>query len=122
MRQELEQIYHCLLDHYGPQHWWPADEPFEVIIGTILTQSTAWTNVEKAILNLKEAGTLSPASLNRIPVGELADLIHPSGYYNAKARKIKAFVERLGESYGGSLERMFALHRSPSTHSFQNLL
>ncbi|MCL0049165.1 endonuclease III domain-containing protein [Dehalococcoidia bacterium] len=110
MRQELEQIYHCLLDHYGPQHWWPADEPFEVIIGAILTQSAAWANVEKAILNLKEAGILSPASLNRIPVGELADLIHPSGYYNAKARKIKAFVERLGESYGGSLERMFALH------------
>ena len=104
----VEQVYHFLLDHYGPQQWWPADDPFEVIIGAILTQSTAWTNVEKAIFNLKQAGALSPDALNRIPVVELADLIYPSGYYNTKARKLKAFVERLEESYGGSLQAMFA--------------
>ncbi|MBT9163650.1 MAG: Endonuclease III [Chloroflexi bacterium] len=109
IRQSLEQIYRRLLDRYGLQHWWPADEPFEVIIGAILTQSAAWTNVEQAIINLKEAGALNSATLNRIPINDLADLIHPSGYYNAKARKIKAFVERLEASYGGSLEGMLAL-------------
>ncbi len=108
IRQELERIYRRLLDRYGPQHWWPGDGPFEMIIGAILTQSTAWTNVEKAIVNLKEAGALNPAFLNRIPLDDLAGLIHPSGYYNAKARKIKAFAERLGESYGGSLAAMLA--------------
>ncbi|MBT9159332.1 MAG: endonuclease III domain-containing protein [Dehalococcoidia bacterium] len=109
IRQSLEQIYRRLLDRYGLQHWWPADEPFEVIIGAILTQSAAWANVEQAIINLKEAGALNPATLNRIPIDDLARFIHPSGYYNAKARKIKAFVERLGASYGGSLEGMLAL-------------
>jgi len=109
IRQSLEQIYRHLLERYGPQHWWPANEPFEVIIGAILTQSTSWANVEQAVINLKKAGALNPASLNRIPIDDLADLIHPSGYYNAKARKIKAFVERLGAGYGGSLEGMLAL-------------
>jgi endonuclease-3 related protein len=108
VRQELEEIYHRFLDRYGPQYWWPADEPFEVIIGAILTQSAAWTNVEQAIINLKKAGALNPTTLNLIPVGNLAALIRPSGYYNAKARKIKAFVEQLVGSYSGSLTEMFA--------------
>ena len=105
----MELIYQRLLDRYGPQHWWPADEPFEVIIGAILTQSTAWGNVEKAIGNLKKAGALNPIAIRELPVDDLAILIRPSGYYNAKARKLKAFVERLSESYGGSLEKLFAL-------------
>ncbi len=104
---QLNDIYQCLFDHYGPQYWWPSDEPFEVIVGAILTQSTAWTNVEKAITNLKNAGMLSPDSLREIPIDRLAQLIHSSGYYNAKAHKIKAFVERL-EDYNDSLERMFS--------------
>ena len=104
--EKLQAIYRRLIDCYGPQHWWPADEPFEVIVGAILTQSTAWVNVEKAIGNLKQAGVLDRDSLYRISIEELAELIRPSGYYNMKARKVKAFVERLYE-YGGSLEQMF---------------
>ena len=109
IQQNLEQIYQRLFDHYGPQQWWPADEPFEVIVGAILTQSAAWGNVEKAITNLKKVGGLHPDALRQLPVEELADLIYPSGYYNVKARKLKAFAQRLGESYGDSLQKMFAL-------------
>ncbi len=91
---------------YGPQHWWPADEPFEVIVGAILTQSAAWTNVEKAIANLKAAGALSPPALRQLPASEIAELIHPSGYYNAKARKLKAFVDWFGAEFNDSLDSM----------------
>lgn len=105
--QKLQQIYQHFFDCYGPQHWWPADDPFEVIVGAILTQSTAWVNVEKAIHNLRQAAVLDPVSLSRISVNQLAELIRPSGYYNVKARKVKAFVERL-QDYGNSLEQMFA--------------
>lgn len=105
----LLKIYHRLLACYGPQRWWPADDPFEVIVGAILTQSAAWTNVEQAIANLKRAGALSPFVLHHLPVDRLAHLIRPSGYYNAKALKLKAFAERLHCQYGGDLGRFFAL-------------
>lgn len=105
--QKLQQLYQHLFDCYGPQHWWPGDTPFEVIVGAILTQSTAWINVEKAIAKLKEADMLDPVCLRQIPVDDLARLIRSSGYYNVKARKLKAFVERMGE-YHDSLEKMFA--------------
>ncbi len=108
MRERLLKIYDCLLGCYGPQHWWPGEGPFEVIIGAILTQSAAWGNVEKAIANLKAAGVLSPSALRQLPLPELSRLIFPSGYYNAKAVKIKAFVERLGERYSDDLGRLFA--------------
>jgi endonuclease III related protein len=103
----LPDIYRRLFEHFGPQHWWPAQEPFEVIVGAILTQSTAWTNVEKAIANLKAAGKLSSKALRNIPEAELAALIHPSGYYNVKARKLKAFVNWFGERCDDSLDRLF---------------
>lgn len=105
----LLDIYHRLLTHYGPQHWWPADSPFEVIIGAILTQSAAWGNVEKAISNLKTRGLLSSPALRQIPLEELSQLIYPSGYYNAKAIKIKSFVHWLESYYNDSLDRLFAL-------------
>ncbi len=107
VNRKLERIYQLLFDRYGPQHWWPADEPFEMIVGAILTQSTAWTNVEKAIANLKQAGVLNPLSLRQIPVEQLTELIRPSGYYNAKARKLKAFAEQL-EEHHDSLDEMLA--------------
>ncbi|MDO8490980.1 MAG: endonuclease [Dehalococcoidia bacterium] len=107
--RKLDQVYRLLLDRYGPQHWWPGDSPFEVIVGAILTQSAAWVNVEKAIQVLKERSLLDPSELLRISQDDLARLIFSSGYYNAKARKLKAFVERLEEGYGGSLSRLFAL-------------
>jgi len=106
----LLNVYGRLLAHYGPQHWWPADSPLEVIIGAILTQSAAWGNVEKAITNLKAKGALSPAALRQLPTKELSQLIYPSGYYNAKAVKIKSFVHWLGEHYNDNLNRLFALN------------
>lgn len=104
----LLDIYNRLLHHYGPQHWWPAQTRFEVIVGAILTQSVSWPNVEMALLNLKSAQLLDPAALNTQPVDRLAELIRPSGYYNAKARKIKAFVAYLHEHYQYSLDALFS--------------
>ena len=109
MSLKLGELYRHLFARYGPQHWWPADSPFEVIIGAILTQSAAWGNVEKAILNLKSAGALSPESLRVLPPERLGELIYPSGYYNAKALKIKAFVEYLGKAHRDSLDDLFSL-------------
>lgn len=105
----LVEIYHRLLSHYGPQHWWPADDPFEVILGAILTQATAWTNVEQALSNLKAETALTPAALRDLPHDRLATLIRPCGYYNAKAVKVRAFVEELGALYGDDLGLLFAL-------------
>lgn len=105
--QVLLNTYRRLLDHYGSQHWWPAEEPFEVIIGAILTQSAAWTNVEKAITNLKKAGALTPKTLRRLSTKEITSLIYPSGYYNVKARKLKAFVNWLEERHSDNLNHLF---------------
>ncbi len=107
--QALQNIYHQLLDQYGPQHWWPAEEPFEVMVGAILTQSTAWVNVEKAIANLKAAKVLSPEALRRLSLAEIAAIIRPCGYYNAKARKLKAMVQWLGEYCGDNLSKLFTV-------------
>jgi endonuclease-3 related protein len=96
------------MDCYGPQQWWPADEPFEVMVGAILTQSAAWVNVEKAINNLKAAGMLSPRALRRLSLNELATLIRPCGYFNAKAGKLKALVEWLSQAYSDNLARLLA--------------
>lgn len=109
LTQTLKAIYHRLLASYGPQRWWPADEPFEVMVGAILTQSAAWVNVEKAITNLKKAGALSPGVLRDLSLSELSVLIRPSGYFNAKARKLKAFVQWLGEYYNDDLKKLFAV-------------
>jgi len=109
LRERLLTVYHRLLAAYGPQHWWPGDSPWEIIVGAILTQAAAWANVEKAINNLKAANSLDPLAICQIPQEQLARLIYPCGYYNAKARKLKAFAQRLQEGYGGDLSRLFAL-------------
>ena len=109
LRQSLEEVYQRLLDRFGPQHWWPADEPFEVIVGAILTQSAAWGNVEKAIGNLRGAGALSPRALRKLPKAKLAELVYPCGYYNAKALKLKAFALWLGNHYDDDLNELFTL-------------
>jgi endonuclease III related protein len=106
---KLLEIYERLLDCYGPQHWWPGEEPFEVIIGAILTQSAAWTNVEKGIANLKKAKALTPRALRKLTQTELAVLIHSCGYYNAKAVKLKAFAQWFGERFDDNMEKMFAV-------------
>ncbi len=108
LSQRLLEIYRRLYAAYGPQHWWPGETRFEVIVGAILTQSAAWANVEKAIANLKAAGALSPEGLARLSEGELARLVYPAGYFNAKARKLKALVALLFQRFDGELERLLA--------------
>ena len=104
----LDSVYRRLLDAYGPQGWWPADSPFEMIAGAILTQSTNWGNVEKALDNLRAAGCWSFAAVDALPEERLAELIRPSGYFNAKARKLKAFAAHLRRRHGGSLDGLLA--------------
>ncbi|MGB0036436.1 MAG: hypothetical protein WBP79_13275 [Candidatus Acidiferrales bacterium] len=103
----MDEYYNSLLMALGPQHWWPAETPFEVIVGAILTQNTSWTNVERAITNLREASLLTPTALEKVPLRRLQRLIRSSGYFRQKARKLKAFCEFLRVEYKGSLKRMF---------------
>jgi endonuclease-3 related protein len=84
-------VHDRLLAHYGPQGWWPADSPFEMMVGAILTQNTSWTNVERAITHLKQAGLLGAAAIDACETERLAAAIRPSGYYNQKAQRLKAF-------------------------------
>lgn len=103
----LDEYFNSLFTALGPQHWWPGKTQFEVIVGAILTQNTAWTNVERAIANLHSAGLLSPAAIEKVPLRRLERLIRSSGYFRQKARKLKAFCEFLHVQYRGSLKRMF---------------
>ena len=106
----LKDTYNRLYKFYGPQKWWPADTPFEVIIGAILTQNTSWQNVEKAIKNLKSEGALtSPHAFKKISEKRLSHLIRPAGYFNLKARRLKNFINFLAHRYGNSLKRLSRL-------------
>ncbi|RLB09498.1 MAG: endonuclease III domain-containing protein [Deltaproteobacteria bacterium] len=107
--QKLMEIFNLLYDAFGPRHWWPGDSPFEVIVGAILTQNTTWKNVEKAINNLKRANLLEPKALYRLPYEILVELIHPVGFFNIKAKRLKAFLNFLFEEFQGNLEEMFSL-------------
>ncbi len=91
-RQQLLEIFERLYSAYGPQHWWPADSPYEMMLGAILTQNTAWTNVEKALSNLKSAGALNQTFLLNTDQEQLAKLIRPSGYFNIKAQRLQNFA------------------------------
>ena len=103
----LPDIYNRLIAEYGPQHWWPGrGNPFDVCVGAILTQSTAWINVEKAMTKLRSAGSLSLIDIHEIPETELAELIHSSGYFNVKARKLKALAQHVFDHHGGDLTAM----------------
>jgi endonuclease III related protein len=104
----LRAIFDRLLAAYGPQHWLPGDSPLEVIVGAILTQQTAWANVEKALANLRAAGALSPDGLRATSEDDLAALIRPSGFYRGKARKLKAFIALLDGRFGGDLDLLLA--------------
>jgi endonuclease-3 related protein len=99
----IREIYGLLLDHFGEQGWWPAETPFEVMVGAVLTQNTNWTNVEKAIVNLRSAGVLNYTSLSMMGEAELAELIRPSGYYNVKARRLKNLLKMVAVHYHGDL-------------------
>jgi endonuclease-3 related protein len=108
MKRRLLSIYSILLTRYGHRHWWPAETAFEVCVGAILTQNTNWTNVEKAIINLKAAGILSPEGILSLSHAELAELIRPSGFFNVKSERLRIFVEWLQLKAAGSLEQLFA--------------
>ncbi|MGI6655992.1 MAG: endonuclease III domain-containing protein [Desulfobulbus sp.] len=99
--QRLRLLYDRMRERFGPQHWWPAETPFEVMVGAILTQNTNWKNVERAITNLRDAGVLSPAGLSGLPVGLLAEYIRPAGYYNIKAGRLRNLLEWIDNEYGG---------------------
>jgi endonuclease-3 related protein len=92
--EELRAYYHALYNRWGAQHWWPARTRFEVIVGAYLTQNTAWTNVERALANLRREHALSLAGIRRLPVAELQRLIRPSGFFRQKARRLKTFFDQ----------------------------
>lgn len=106
IRRRLLSLYRHLFRHFGPQRWWPARSRFEVIVGAILTQNTAWTNVEKAIAALRGARLLTPRRLDAEPRERLAGLIRPAGYYNMKAERLKHVTRFLLTRYDGSVRRM----------------
>jgi endonuclease III related protein len=105
----LNEVYRRLLDAFGPQHWWPGESPFEVMVGAVLTQNTSWQNVERAIHNLREADLLDPQALYAVPVEELEELIRPAGYFRVKARRLRSLLAFVVDRYDGSLDAMFAV-------------
>lgn len=102
----LVEMYERMLNAVGPRGWWPAESPFEVMVGAILTQNTSWTNVERAIDNLKGAGILSPSGIRDIAEDELAEIIKPSGFYRMKAIRLKRFVHFFYDEFDGDMGRM----------------
>lgn len=115
----VSKMYRLLSRAWGPQHWWPADTPFEIIVGAILTQNTSWNNVERALNKLRQANALSVRGIRSLPLAELEQLVRSSGYYRQKAARLKGFVTFLDEKYGGSLKKLFSI---PTERSRSELL
>ena len=118
-QERIRQFFQVLYQRWGRQHWWPAETSLEVIVGAYLTQNTAWTNVEKALCQLRRAGVLSVDGIRSVPISELEQLIRSAGYFRQKATRLKQFVSFLDERYGGSLKRMFC---SPTEQLRRELL
>jgi endonuclease-3 related protein len=106
--EEIRNYYTALYVAWGAQHWWPAESQFEVIIGAYLTQNTAWTNVERALANLRRANLLSVEGIRAVRLPRLQRLIRPSGYFRQKAARLKTFVAFLDDKYEGSLPKLFS--------------
>lgn len=102
--ERLQTLYSRMYEQLGPQHWWPGETPFEVMVGAILTQNTSWHNVERAIANLKGVNVLSFAALSALPTGLLAEYIRPAGYYNIKAGRLHNLLAFVNREHGGDLE------------------
>lgn len=115
----LGRIYRRLFSTFGPRHWWPGETPFEVAVGALLTQNTAWTNAHRAVLELKRNGLLQPFRLAQVSQRRLARLIRSSGYFNQKARRLRIFSEFVNRCYGGSMARM---RRAPAARLREELL
>src|SRR3954451_5342908 len=107
-RRELMRLYNRMYRHTGDLHWWPGETPIEIAVGAILTQNTAWSNVEKAIGRLKAARALSVRALGRMTHGRLARLIRSAGYFNVKSLRLKNFIAHIEERHGGSFVAMLA--------------
>lgn len=107
----LLTLYDRMYTTYGPQNWWPADTPFEVMAGAVLTQNTAWTNVEKAIKNLKQVNCLTPERILTLDDKQLARLIRPSGYFNIKARRLKNLCAWLPDKQGYQIKRSWKTNK-----------
>lgn len=103
----LRQAYRVMHRARGHLQWWPADSPFEICVGAILTQNTSWKNVELAIVNLKADSVLSPKNIHALTHDQLAQLIRPAGYFNIKAKRLHNFVDTVVEHHGASLKRFF---------------
>lgn len=103
-------MYQMLFDYYGKQYWWPAETKLEIIIGAILTQNTAWQNVEKAIDNLKKKRLIDLERLSKLSVSELGKIIRASGFYNIKAKRLKAVVDFINNEFAGDLDLMKKEH------------
>lgn len=106
LRRRLLRLYWALFRRFGPQRWWPAKTPLEVAVGAILTQNTAWSNVERALERLAARRLLDPRRLRALSQAELARLIRPSGTYRIKAQRLKAFLDFLWERFNGRVERL----------------
>ena len=104
----LSEVYDRLLAAFGPQHWWPGQTPFEVMVGAILVQNTAWKNVDKAIDNLREESLLDPRSLYRLRAEELQELIRPAGYYRLKAGRLQNLLQLIVEEYDADVDQLLA--------------
>lgn len=101
-----QEVHATLLDKLGPQQWWPADSPFEVMVGAMLVQNTAWRNVERAIDNLRDAALLDPHRLAAVGDAQLEELIRPAGYYRIKAKRLRNLVRFFVDRYDGAIEAM----------------
>ncbi len=112
MSISLVDVCNRLLAAYGPQNWWPGDSPFEIMVGAILVQNTAWKNVEKAIRNLADAGLLDPHALAQVDAEQLQELIRPAGYYRLKTKRLLHLVRFVIDRYDGDLDTMFSSNLS----------
>ena len=102
----LDEVYQQLYEALGPQHWWPAQSAFEVVLGAVLVQNTAWRNVEKAIENLRQSDLLSAKAMYQLAPEELEELIRPAGYFRMKTRRIRNLLDHLFTQHEGSLSAM----------------
>ena len=105
---DLQEVYRRLFDAFGPQHWWPGQSPLEVMVGAVLVQNTAWSNVRRAIDNLRQADLLDPHALVRLPLEELEELVRPAGYYRVKAKRLRNLMALVVDRHDGDLDAMFA--------------
>lgn len=106
---EIQNAFDALFRHYGKQHWWPAKTRLEIMLGAILTQNTAWANVDLALSNLRKADALTFQALEESSREQIAEWIRPSGFFNQKSGYIKAMIEMIRDRFDGSLDNLFSL-------------